>query len=61
MIRLPNWQSSLERFFRAHAADRSMYGSWDCCLFVCSAIEAMTGIGAVGKKSVRVSQGSISD
>jgi len=44
MIRLPNWQSSLERFFLAHAADRFVYGSWDCCLFVCSAIEAMTGI-----------------
>jgi hypothetical protein len=44
MIRLPNWQSSLERFFLAHTTDRFVYGSWDCCLFVCSAIEAMTGI-----------------
>ena len=43
MTRLPNWQSRLERFFLAHAADRFVYGSWDCCLFVCSAIEAMTG------------------
>ncbi|HXJ41389.1 MAG TPA: hypothetical protein VNH18_19060 [Bryobacteraceae bacterium] len=43
LTRYPDWQSRLERFISAHRADTFAYGRWDCCLFVCSAIEAMTG------------------
>jgi hypothetical protein len=44
MTRLPDWQARLDSFLRAHAHDRFVYGSWDCCLWVCSAIHAMTGV-----------------
>ncbi|MCU1326641.1 MAG: hypothetical protein JWN34_2011 [Bryobacterales bacterium] len=43
MTRLGNWQSALDRFINEHRSDRFQYGTWDCCLFVCGAIEAMTG------------------
>ena len=43
MRRLPDWLSRFERFLSAHRTDRFVYGSWDCCLFVCDAIEVMTG------------------
>ena len=43
MTRKPDWQGELDRFFAAHAKDRFVYGSWDCCLFVCDAIHTMTG------------------
>jgi hypothetical protein len=44
MTRLPDWQARLDSFLRTHADDPFVYGSWDCCLFVCSAIHAMTGV-----------------
>jgi hypothetical protein len=34
----------MDSFLHAHAQDRFVYGSWDCCLFVCDAIREMTGI-----------------
>src|SRR6185312_10890052 len=39
-----NWQGALDRFLLDHRADRFAYGLWDCCLFVCGAIEVMTGV-----------------
>jgi len=44
LTRLPNWQSALDRFLREHRIDPFRYGSWDCCLFVCDAIQVMTGV-----------------
>lgn len=44
MTRFPNWQSRLDVFLVENAARKFRYGSFDCCLFVCDAIEAMTGI-----------------
>jgi hypothetical protein len=44
MTRLPDWQTRLDSFLNLHAQDPFAYGSWDCCLFVCSAIREMTGI-----------------
>lgn len=41
--RLPNWPGRLERFVSDAADRRFRYGAFDCCLFVCEAIEAMTG------------------
>jgi hypothetical protein len=34
----------MDVFLRTHAHDRFVYGSWDCCLFVCDAIREMTGV-----------------
>jgi len=44
MQRLPNWPARLDRFLVGAAVRRFDYGVFDCCLFVCEAIEVMTGI-----------------
>lgn len=44
MTRLHDWQARLDSFLHVHAHDPFVYGSWDCCLFVCDAILEMTGI-----------------
>ena len=44
MQRRPDWQAVLDSFLGAHANRRFEYGTWDCCLFVCEAIAAMTGV-----------------
>jgi hypothetical protein len=44
MTRLPDWQTRLDNFLRIHAHDPFVYGSWDCCMFVSSAIHQMTGV-----------------
>lgn len=44
MTRLPDWQTRMDSFLTTHAHDHFAYGSWDCCLWVCSAIQVMTGI-----------------
>lgn len=44
MTRLAGWQSALEKFLNAHRLDPFAYGSWDCALFVCDAVLAMTGV-----------------
>lgn len=44
MTRRPDWQARLDSFLHAHAHDSFAYGSWDCCLFVCDAIQEMTGV-----------------
>jgi hypothetical protein len=43
MKRLADWQTRLENFLSSHRSDRFRYGTWDCCLFACDAIETMTG------------------
>ena len=57
MQRRSDWQSVLDEFLRAHHNRRFEYGTWDCCLFVCDAIVAMTGVDLAasyrGKYSTR--------
>jgi hypothetical protein len=42
--RYPDWQGRLGAFLSKHQFRSFQYGRWDCCLFVCDAIEVMTGI-----------------
>lgn len=44
MTRYPNWAVRLDAFLRENARRPFRYGDWDCCLFVASAIEAITGV-----------------
>ena len=46
MTRFPNWPARLEGFFFLHETTppKFRYGTFDCCLFACDAIEAMTGV-----------------
>jgi hypothetical protein len=44
MTRKGDWQSQLDRFLAARADDSFHYGAWDCCLLVCDAVRAMTGV-----------------
>ena len=44
MTRKPDWQSLLEAFLEEHRLDAFEYGRWDCCLFVCDAVNVMTGV-----------------
>lgn len=44
LARKHNWQSALDRFLLDHQCDKFSYGTWDCCLFVCDAIQVMTGV-----------------
>ena len=57
MQRRTDWQQVFDEFLRANQDRRFEYGKWDCCLFVCDAIVAMTGfdLGATyrGKYSTR--------
>jgi hypothetical protein len=43
MTRFPDWPIRLEAFLTRHWTDSFTYGTRDCCLFPCSAIEVMTG------------------
>jgi hypothetical protein len=57
MQRRPDWECVLDEFLRAHENHRFEYGKWDCCLFVCDAIVAMTRVDLAasfrGKYSTR--------
>jgi len=44
MIRVQNWEFALSDFFAEKEHRPFDYGVWDCCLFVCSAIQVITGI-----------------
>lgn len=41
--RIEQWPRALEEYLRAAALQEFRYGVFDCCLFVCDAIVAMTG------------------
>ena len=41
--RKPNWQLLLDLYLRSRNRAKFRYGSNDCCLFVCDAVEEMTG------------------
>ena len=49
MTRLPDWQSKLSVFMDEHEDGIFGYGRLDCCIFVCDAIQVMTGIDVAGK------------
>lgn len=49
MTRLPDWQTRLSKFLLEHARDAFAYGSWDCCLWVASAVNEMTGVDIAEK------------
>lgn len=44
MTRHHDWESKLDEFLNGNSGRAFKYGSWDCCLFVCDAIQAMTGV-----------------
>ena len=44
LIRFPDWPSRLQAFLLEHKDEPFHYGQWDCFLFVCGAICAMTGV-----------------
>ncbi len=44
LTRKPDWQTALDCFLVAHRQTQFLYGRMDCCLFVCDAILAMTGV-----------------
>lgn len=43
LVRLPNWHAHLDYFLVANRDRQFGYGQFDCCLFVCDAIQAITG------------------
>ena len=44
MQRYENWPIRLQTYLQGRAFEQFEYGRMDCCLFVCGAIAAMTGI-----------------
>lgn len=42
--RQPEWVISLDELIRKNEKTPFKYGDFDCCLFVCDAIQAMTGV-----------------
>ena len=43
MQRFPDWSTRLDHYLATLRGQRFRYGIFDCCLFVCGAIEATTG------------------
>lgn len=43
MTRFHDWPTRLDRFLSANLERPFAWGTWDCCLWSASAIEAMTG------------------
>lgn len=41
--RLPDWEARLGRFIAENRQRPFAWGAWDCILYACSAVEAMTG------------------
>lgn len=44
MIRVKNWRNQLYDFIEIHRKLPFIWGRNDCCLFACTAVQAMTGI-----------------
>jgi hypothetical protein len=44
VTRRSDWQSRLHNFIQANRNKPFQWGSWDCCLWVASAIQAMTDV-----------------
>ncbi len=43
-MRREDWTRQLANYLEGVRESKFVWGSFDCCLFVCSAIEAMTGV-----------------
>jgi hypothetical protein len=43
LTRRPNWQRLLDLYLRSQQHTKFRYGSHDCCLFACDAVQEMTG------------------
>lgn len=43
MQRLSDWQTRLHAYLTSCRARRFEWGRWDCCLFVCDAVQVVTG------------------
>jgi Domain of unknown function (DUF6950) len=44
LVRRDNWQTILHNYLMTRLATPFRYGAFDCCLFVCDCIHAMTGV-----------------
>lgn len=44
IVRFPDWVARLERYLGAQRGRAFRYGAFDCCLFVCGAVEAISGV-----------------
>lgn len=55
MNRLPDWEQSLSNFLAKHEHRRFEWGQWDCILFACAGVEAMTGHDAAAEYRGRYS------
>lgn len=44
MTRSAAWQADLSAFLELNQYRKFQYGEWDCCLFVCDAVQVMTGV-----------------
>lgn len=44
LTRKANWQSILQNYLLIHQDTSFQYGSFDCCLFVCDCVHAMTDV-----------------
>ena len=49
MLRYSDWPARLERYLHAQQGREFRWGSWDCALFVCGAIQVMTGVDPAGE------------
>jgi cell wall-associated NlpC family hydrolase len=43
-MRREDWPQRLAEYLEEHRSTPFVWGTFDCCLFVCDAIEAMTGV-----------------
>lgn len=55
MARLPDWEQRLSDFLVKHEQRPFEWGQWDCILFACAAVEAMTGHDAAAEYRGRYS------
>ena len=44
LVRFGDWEVRLARYLAENESRPFAYGDWDCALFVCGAIESMTGV-----------------
>lgn len=60
MHRFPDWPARLQALLAQRAVHPFAWGQHDCCLFVCDAIQAITGHDpAVGLRTYRTERGAL--
>jgi uncharacterized protein DUF6950 len=55
LTRYPDWPARLESYIQGLKGREFSYGSFDCALFVCDAIEVMTGVNPAAEFKGRYS------